>query len=295
MKRSRIRLFVQAACLAFQNGYLKGFAKGNIYKGPLKKICTPGLNCYSCPGAITSCPIGALQAVSGSSSFTLSLYVLGFIVAVGAFSGRFVCGWICPFGLVQRLLYRIPLMRKRKNLPGHRVLKYLKYVILILFVFLLPVFLGSPAFCQWICPSGTLFGAIPLTAVNKSLRALIGSTFLWKLALLVLVIILSVKYARPFCKYLCPLGALYGLFNPVSVHHLEVDHDKCIRCGKCMDACPMDVSIWENPESMECIRCMECIDACKRGAIRSTIEFRGGKCISSAHDRHRNCKQRKTR
>ncbi|MGN0907557.1 MAG: 4Fe-4S binding protein, partial [Bullifex sp.] len=248
MKTSRIRLFVQAAAFAFQNGYLKGFAKGNVYKGNLKKLCTPGLNCYSCPGAVTSCPIGALQAVSGTASFTLSLYVLGFILVVGALSGRFVCGWICPFGLVQRLLHKIPVMKKRKNLPGHQVLKYLKYAVLAFFVFLLPVLSGSPAFCAWICPSGTLFGAIPLTILNGSLRNLIGSAFFRKASLLVLVMILSVKYARPFCKYLCPLGALYGLLNPVSVHHIEINHDKCTGCGACRTSCPMDVKVWENPD-----------------------------------------------
>lgn len=294
MKRSRFRLFVQAAAFAFQNGYVKGFLKGNIYKGPLKRFCAPGLNCYSCPGAIASCPIGALQAVSGARGFGVSLYVLGFIVAVGALSGRFVCGWLCPFGLAERLLYKIPLMKKRKSLPGHRVLKWVKYVILALFVFLLPLLSGSPAFCEWICPSGTLFGAIPLLAVNESLRSLIGSTFFFKLSLLALIIVLSVKYSRPFCKYLCPLGALYGLFNPVSLYHFTVDMDKCTGCGACEKVCPMDVKVRENPDSMECIRCMECRKVCTAEAIRFSIELRDGKCLNSHHDRHRDSKQRKT-
>ena len=59
----KIRLLIQSLSFAFSNGYVKGFTAGKIYKGELKNFCHPGLNCYSCPGALFSCPIGALQTV----------------------------------------------------------------------------------------------------------------------------------------------------------------------------------------------------------------------------------------
>ena len=281
-KQGLIRLLVQCISFAFHNGYVRGWLTGSIYRGRSKAFCLPGLNCYSCPGALGACPIGSLQAVmaSGKYSYRVSLYVLGFIGAVGALCGRFVCGWLCPFGLVQDLLHRIPFPVKGKNLPGHRGLKFLRYGILLVFVLLLPaavvneIGIGRPWFCEYICPSGTLLGGIPLLAANESLRELIGGHFIWKLLLLLAVLLLSVVYDRPFCKYVCPLGALYGLANPVSLYRLRVDEDKCIACGQCQQACGVDIRVWEQPNSTECIRCGKCLKACPAGALSSTFAVR---------------------
>ena len=161
-KKKNIRLFVQVIFVALTNGYVLGFLKGRIYTGPLKALCVPGLNCYSCPGALGSCPIGSLQAVLASRDYHVSFYLLGFFMVIGSIFGRFVCGFLCPFGLVQDLLYKIPFPFKRKNLPGHRKLVWLKYIVLAVMVIALPLlatdFLGQgkPWFCQYICPSGTL-------------------------------------------------------------------------------------------------------------------------------------------
>ena len=220
----RFRLWVQAGWTALTNGYASGFLEGKIYKGASKVLCVPGLNCYSCPGALASCPIGSLQAVMGSAGFQFSCYVFGFLMVFGSLMGRFICGWLCPFGLVQDLLYKIPLFKKRKNLPGHRILKNVKYMVFLLFVILLPITvvnvvgMGQPWFCQYICPSGTLFGGFPLLARNESLRSAIGWLFGWKTFILAAVVFCSVKIYRPFCQYLCPLGAFYGLFNPISLY-----------------------------------------------------------------------------
>ena len=165
--KNRMRLWVQIVFTAVTNGYLLGFLRGRIYTGPTKAACVPGLNCYSCPGALGSCPIGSLQAVLGSRDYKFSFYAVGFLLFFGSLFGRFVCGWLCPFGLVQDLLYKIPLFKKRKNLPGHKVLIWAKYVILVLFVILLPLLVvdftgqGDPWFCKYICPSGTLAIASP--------------------------------------------------------------------------------------------------------------------------------------
>jgi len=274
----RIRLVCQAISFAFHNGYIKGWTKGTIYSGINKSYCVPGLNCYSCPGAIGACPIGSLQAVLGSGIQHYSLYVLGFIGAIGVLCGRFVCGWLCPFGLVQDLLYRIPLFKKRKNLPGHKYLRFLRFIILALFVVLLPMIVvnkvgvGSPWFCEYICPSGTLLGGIPLIISNPAMRSSIGFRFAWKLLLLIVTLILSIKFFRPFCKYVCPLGALYGCGNCVSVYRLKVDKEKCVKCGECQKVCGMDIKVWEKQNSIDCIRCGRCKEACPTCAISSSID-----------------------
>ena len=274
----RFRLWVQAGWTALTNGYASGFLEGKIYKGASKVLCVPGLNCYSCPGALASCPIGSLQAVMGGAGFQFSCYVFGFLMVFGSLMGRFICGWLCPFGLVQDLLYKIPLFKKRKNLPGHRILKNVKYMVFLLFVILLPITvvnvvgMGQPWFCQYICPSGTLFGGFPLLARNESLRSAIGWLFGWKTFILAAVVFCSVKIYRPFCQYLCPLGAFYGLFNPISLYRYRVDEKECVSCGLCRSACPVNIKVWENPNTAECIRCGQCKSACPHGAIYDTVE-----------------------
>ena len=195
---------VQALWALLSNSYLAGFAQGKIYRGPLKKLCLPGLNCYSCPGALGSCPIGALQAVIGNWNFKFAFYVAGFLMFIGALFGRFACGWLCPFGLIQDLLHKIPLPVKIKSFRGDRILRKLKYVILLLFVILLPLCLtdvlgqGTPYFCKLICPAGTLEGGIILVLLNQSMRSAVGWLYAWKNVLLFLTILAAMVIYRPF-------------------------------------------------------------------------------------------------
>lgn len=269
------RKLVQVASALITNANLKGFDQGKIYRGPLKKICVPGLNCYSCPGALGSCPIGSLQAVLGSFKYKISFYILGMIMLFGTLMGRFICGWLCPFGLIQELLHRIP--SPKLKIP--KIFRYLKYVILIIFVILLPIVwtnaigLGDPTFCKYICPAGTLEGGIPLVSMNPSLRASIENLFFWKIFLLIGTIIMSIITFRPFCKVVCPLGTIYGFFNPISIYRYELDKEKCTNCGLCSTKCKMDVKAYENPNDFECIRCGDCINTCPHKAIRPTISL----------------------
>lgn len=266
---------VQALWALLTNSYLIGFVQGKIYKGDLKKLCVPGMNCYSCPGAVGSCPIGSLQAVIGSWNFKFAFYVAGFLVFIGALVGRFVCGWLCPFGLIQDLLHKIPFPKKIKTFRGDKLLRKLKYVILVVFVILLPMFLvdvmgqGAPYFCKLICPVGTLEGGIPLVLMNKSMHSVLGWLYAWKNILLAAIILLSILIYRPFCKYICPLGAIYSVFNPISVFRYRVDEHKCVHCGACSKSCKMGVDPVQNANHPECIRCGLCKKVCPTGAISS--------------------------
>ena len=274
-KQGRLRLGVQMIFAALTNGYVAGFLQGKIYQGTSKQLCLPGLNCYSCPGALGACPIGSLQAVLSSRNYGFSFYIVGFFLIIGALVGRLVCGWLCPFGLVQDLLHRIPLGRKRKKLPGHSWLRWLKYGVLGILVILLPLFVvdgvgqGSPWFCEYLCPSGTLFGGWPLLLVNEGLRSAAGWLFAWKNLILVAVILLSVAVYRPFCQYFCPLGAVYSWFNKISLYRYQVDLKSCVNCGICQKSCPLDLPVFQIPNSGECIRCGKCKAVCPTGAIQS--------------------------
>ncbi len=267
------RLLFQSLWAFVTNSYMTGFLSGKIYQGELKNLCVPGLNCYSCPGALGSCPVGALQSSLSARGSKISLYVSGFLIFVGALMGRYVCGWLCPFGLIQDLLNKIPFPKKLRTFKGDRILRKLKYVILLVFVVLLPMVavdvtgLGEPWFCKYICPAGTLEGGVPLVLLNSALRETLGFLYTWKILILTVTVILSVIIYRPFCKYICPLGAIYSFFNKVSVFRIKVDKEKCIGCDKCERVCKMNVNPSETPDSAECIRCRECISACPTGAL----------------------------
>lgn len=267
------RKIAQIISALLYNANLKGFFEGKIYQGKLKSYCVPGLNCYSCPGSLGACPIGSLQAVLGSLGQRISLYVAGFLIVTGALFGRFICGWVCPFGLLQELLYKIPL-GKIKAKRAFAKLKYLKYLILLVFVIALPIILlningvSAPTFCEFICPAGTLEAGIPLVLLNDNLQSAIGWLFSWKAFLLILFIVFSVVIYRPFCRFVCPLGAIYALFNRISVFGIKLDKSSCTNCGSCSRACKLDIKPNETPNSAECIRCGDCIRACPTGSLK---------------------------
>lgn len=269
IKNAVKRKLIQAAAFGYSNMHLFNFGNGKIYTGKWKQFCNPGLNCYSCPAAGFACPIGALQAVSGSMNFDFSFYVVGVLLFFGVLLGRAVCGWLCPFGLMQELMHKIP----SRKLKLKKCFLYLKYGVLVIFVLVLPVAavnymgMGKPAFCEFICPAGTLQGGIPLLSAHAELRQTIGPLFFLKMAILILTVIGCILIYRFFCRTLCPLGAIYGLMNKVSIYHLEVDAHKCVNCGKCQAVCKMEVDPVQKPDSMECIRCGECANACPKSAI----------------------------
>ena len=277
---ARFRGWIQAGAVLFTNLHLPNFIKGGIYQGKGKNVCVPGLNCYSGPAASGACPIGAFQAVAGSSKFRFSYYISGFLILLGVLLGRLICGFLCPFGWFQELLHRIP--TRKFSTKKLRPLTYLKYVILLAMVVLLPAFavndvgMGDPFFCKYLCPQGVLEGAIPLALVNSGIRAALGKLFTWKLCILLAVTVLSVLFYRPFCKWLCPLGAFYALFNKVSLLRMKVDANACISCGKCARACSMDVDVTKTPDHAECIRCGKCVLACPTGAVHFRYGFGDG-------------------
>ena len=283
LKSRALRPLIQS-CAAFgSNPYIAGFIRGDIFKGRIKQVCVPGLNCYSCHGAAGACPVGAFQAVAGSKKFSFSFYITGIVMIFGALFGRFVCGFLCPFGFFQDLLHPIPLpfaktiaqKEKRFRVPQKldKVLRFLKYAVLAVFVVALPAFvrsafgIGDPYFCKWVCPAGILEGALPLIAKNESLRNTLGFLFGWKTSFLALTVLTSLFLYRPFCKYVCPLGAFYSFFNKISLYRMHVPIIKPLKDGTFTGEgakLPAFLSV----DNAECIRCHDCKKACPCGAIR---------------------------
>lgn len=311
---NRTRLILQSIWFILTNSFMVGWFKGTIYQGKLKYMCVPGMNCYSCPGAWGACPIGALQAVLDEFDATKSwvdpksgvyvkapvyyfaFYVIGFIMILGALCGRLVCGILCPFGWIQDLLYKIPVKKLRVTrdpkkidqlphsdlakiaLKADKYLRYLKYAFLIVMVLFLPLFVkADPWFCKYVCPSGMLLGGIPLMSMNESLAESAATLTALKLSILGFIVVLSIFLYRPFCRYICPLGAFYSLFNPISLYKYGIVDSKCNRekgCSACRNACPMGIDPVKTPNSFECIRCGTCNATCPQKAIHAGFKFK---------------------
>jgi len=269
-----IRVWLQGLWAFLTNPYLPNFLKGTIHQGSSKAVCVPGLNCYSCPAAAGACPLGSLQSfLAGNRSFPA--YILGTLILFGIVLGRAVCGFLCPFGWIQELLNKIGGKKARVTFPSRidKLLRYCKYLLLVILVLGIPLLVrgpygqGVPAFCKYVCPVGTLEAGIPLAIANPSVRAGLGWIFSWKGILLIIILVLSILIHRPFCKYICPLGAIYAFFNRMSIVRLHVDNDSCISCGKCEKECPMQVKVLTDINNGECIRCGKCILGCPVKAI----------------------------
>lgn len=289
------RRIIQLYAALLTNANIKGFTTGKIYQGNIKSVCAPGLNCYSCPGASAACPLGALQNALSNSGARLPYYVFGILLLYGLLFGRWICGFLCPFGLIQDLLHKIKTPKLKKS-RFTRVLSYLKYVILIVFVVALPLIyalqaasLPLPAFCKYICPAGTLLGAGGLLSneSNDYMFGMLGPLFTWKFAILVVIIAATVFVYRFFCRFFCPLGAIYGMFNKISLLGMKVDEPNCTNCGLCVGKCQMDV---RHVGDHECISCGCCIDACPTKAI----SFKGPKILLAKSETGNNLEGKET-
>ena len=277
------RRLVQLYAALLYNAHLKGFATGKIYTGPVKKLCVPGLNCYSCPGAVGACPLGSLQNAVAASADRPAFYVVGLLLLFGLLLGRVICGFLCPFGLIQELIYKLPTKKLKKNRLTRR-LSWLKYGILAVFAIGIPAWFALrrvplPGFCKFICPAGTLEGAVLLLLhpANDALRVLTGPLFAWKLSVLAGILCACVFLYRAFCRFLCPLGALYSLMSRLALLGVRVDPARCTDCGACVRVCKLDIRAVGD---RECVHCGDCIGVCPTGAI----SFRAGMLVLRGPD-----------
>ncbi len=269
------RLF-QIGTLVVSNSYIGSFFYNNIYQGWFKGVCVPFLNCYGCPLAVMSCPIGTLQhfVIIKAVPFLL----IGFIGIIGLVIGRMFCGWLCPFGFFQEMLYKI----KTKKFYPRKVYSYAKYVILVGLTLLVAFWVGEPWFCK-LCPVGTLEAGIPIILWNPSgdifteagsIVSRVGLLFYTKLFILGAIVSAAVFVHQPFCRYICPMGAIWSVFNKFSLFRIKVLKDTCTFFYECHQGCPMEVHVHNSPNDLDCTRCLECTKwRCK--SIRFKLAWAG--------------------
>jgi ferredoxin-type protein NapH len=233
----------------------------------LHTMCSPVFHCYACPLSTFACPIGVIAQFGALHVFPF--IAVGLLVAVGAFFGTLICGWVCPFGLLQDLTAKVP--TPKFDLPKYT--GYFRYVMLVGTVLAIPYFFGEshPLFVCRVCPAGALEAAVPTMAG----QAITGQEVVWpnaiKITILVVFLIAIFFMKRPWCRVLCPLGAIFSLFNRVSAFFLRFDADKCTHCDRCHKLCEYGIEPEKTPNDLNCIRCLECTkcspDALNLGSI----------------------------
>ena len=281
-KRRLIQIYTALLFNANIKGYF-GKGQNTIYTGGTKNLCSPGLNCYSCPGAVAACPLGALQNSLYRSNTSAPYYVIGILALLGLMFARTICGFFCPVGLGQELLYKIKTPKLKKS-RYTRILSYFKYVLLIVLVIAVPLlYSGIPAFCKYVCPAGTSAGILQLANVNSTYYDGLNFLFSWKFILFVVFCVLSIFIFRFFCRFICPLGAIYGFFNKYALIGVKLDRQKCVDCGLCVQTCKMDI---KHVGDHECINCGECISVCPTKAItwKGSKIFLHGNEVQTAED-----------
>jgi len=229
-------------------------------------LTVPALNCYACPLAQGACPIGTIQhfLVIG----VIPLFAIGVIGVFGAVAGRFYCSHLCPFGFFQDLIGKLS---KKKIILPHWV-GYGKYVSLVVLAIIIPPLVEEPFFCT-LCPAGSLEAGIPIVggawietkfgnadifSSSMSILSMVGWWFWFKIGILAGMIVLTLKVKRPFCRMVCPMGALLGLFNRISLFVHPPSEKAATGKGYFLKECPVHITNPHDVDSHNCIKCEQC-------------------------------------
>jgi polyferredoxin len=233
-----------------------GFLLAWLEAVPLHGICGPVFHCYSCPLATFACPIGVIANFSALHLFPFM--AVGTLLVVGATFGTLVCGWACPFGLLQDLVGRIPTPKVR--LPGW--LGYSRYAVLVGLVLLIPYHYSEDhwAFVCRLCPAGAVEASVPVSVQQSAAAHQIVWPTLNKTIILGVFVVAMLFAWRPWCTLFCPLGAIFSLCNYVSLVFLRFQPGRCNDCGLCRDLCKYRGPAERRGSDLRCIRCLECVN-----------------------------------
>jgi len=227
------------------------------------------------PSIHALCPFGGLESlyqvfttgsfISKIFSGTMILFAITLVIAI--LFRRSFCGLICPFGAIQEFFGKVgqKLFKKKFTIPDQidKPLRYLKYIVLIITVFYAWKTAGL-----WMAPYDpwSAYAHLPEGLTSVWAESAVG------LIILVITVLGSLFYERFFCKYLCPMGAFYGIIGKMSPFKVVRNENICVDCGKCNKVCPMNIDVQHMKEvkTAECINCQSCVLSCpKEGALEN--------------------------
>ncbi|HNU60815.1 MAG TPA: 4Fe-4S binding protein [Methanofastidiosum sp.] len=201
--------------------------------------------CLCVVGSLQQLALYSIGAIKGNYLYWSLLFILpiGFSVVFG----RIFCGYACPIGAWQQLLAGIGSKLTKFRMPQKldKVLKYFKYLFALIIVGVVvstryPFFQKIDPFSYLFSFNFTLYGIISVAIVSGA----------------------SLIISRPFCRYICPYGAVLAIFSKFSIYKIKAKNG-CKNCTLCDRVCETDAITKGIVDQSECIRCKKCIDACK--------------------------------
>jgi ferredoxin len=201
-----------------------------------------------------------LKDIAGvREELTTDVLAFSLFVGLAVIGNKLICGWACPFGALQELIYTIPLFKKikKKKLPfwATNTVRGVLFVVAVLAM--VGVVGGEP-------------GLSVYHQVNPfNLFGLSFETWII-LASVIAALVLGLFVYRPFCQFICPFGFISWLAERVSLFRVRVDHDACIDCGACSRACPLTAAqarVGKTPFGADCFSCGRCLNVCPTDAI----------------------------
>lgn len=227
-------------------------------------------------GTTSALTFGSLALISplewallllGTRTIVAKVLVPGLIVILTiAFFGRFLCGWICPVGMLLDSSHSIPMIanRTKRRVPGNNMMRYSILVAALtasfVFNFSLPYLFSPP-------------GIVYRIVISYVMRGIIGVDV--AVLLLVFVLdVLSLRYGRTWCNSICPLGTTISSLSIVNLLRPKVDQKKCINCLDCERICPMQIPLTtraDNWAMMTCNKCLKCFESCPTEAVRIAV------------------------
>jgi polyferredoxin len=195
--------------------------------------------------------------------------LFGLFLVLALVGNKLVCGWACPFGAAQELIYSLPLLKrfKRKKLP-FAVTNSIRAAIFVLALLILFGLVGNSrgmVIYHYVNPFNLFnFDFDPITI----------------LVMVVVALVLSLGVYRSFCQFVCPFGFVSWIFERLSPARVKIDRERCTKCESCVRACPLEAArgrVYEKKLQADCFSCMRCLNACSFDAICYRNPFTGKK------------------
>jgi len=196
----------------------------------------------------------------------IKLIAFGFFILLAVIGNKMICGWACPFGTLQELVYSIPILRriKQKKLPFILTNTIRAGLFLFTLLFLFGIIGASKGF--------VIYHYInPFNLFNLDFESLS--------VLLTVIIALGGAFIiyRPFCQLICPFGFISWIAEKFSIYRIRIDQDKCTQCGACIKVCPLEAAkgrVAGNKLPADCFSCARCLNVCPVDAIQYKSVFR---------------------
>ena len=182
-----------------------------------------------------------------------------FFVVLAVVGNKLVCGWACPFGALQELLYSLPLLKRLKRRKVPFLLS--NSIRIVLFIATLLLLFGIV---------GGRKGFVIYHYLNPFNLFNLDYEALPILIAIIAAIVLAFLIYRPFCQFICPFGLISWLAERFSVARVRIDANRCNQCGACIRACPLEAAkhkVAGKTFGADCYSCARCLNVCPQDAI----------------------------